>query len=221
MRYLFFDLDGTLTNPAAGVIASMQHALRAMSRPPLADEELRRLIGPPLREGFRRILATDDAELIETAVGHFRERFAPIGIFENELYRGIPEALGELQADGYRMCIVTSKAAVYAERIVDHFGLRGFFTAVYGAELSGERSVKAELIAHALERERVAASQACMIGDREHDITGAAAHAGMVGLGVLWGYGTRDELEQAGASAIVERVEALRAAVQRFPAPSV
>jgi phosphoglycolate phosphatase len=216
MAHLFFDLDGTLTDPAAGIIASLQHALRAMEVPGWSDAELRRFIGPPLREAFHELLATDSAELVERAVVHFRERFGTKGLYENELYAGIPEALGELQAEGFQLCLVTSKAHVYASRILEHFGLADRFAGVYGAELSGERSAKAELIAHALQRERIEASTACMIGDRKHDIEGAKAHQGVLTVGVLWGYGTRDELEGAGADVVVASIAELPAAVRQL-----
>src|SRR5262245_38695970 len=98
MTHLFFDLDGTLTDPAAGIIACIQHALRALSGRPWSDAELRRFIGPPLRESFREILATQDAQLVETAVEHYRERFSTRGMFENEVYPGIPKALAELES---------------------------------------------------------------------------------------------------------------------------
>jgi phosphoglycolate phosphatase len=133
-------------------------------------------------------------------------------LYENGVYPGVPSVLAALCAEGYTMCVVTSKAHVYAERIVDHFGLREFLPRVYGAELTGERSNKAELVAHALASEHVQPSRACMIGDRRHDVEGARAH-GLTAIGVTWGYGSREELELAGADRIVDQFEALRGAV--------
>jgi phosphoglycolate phosphatase len=216
MTHLFFDLDGTLADPAVGIIACIQHAIRALSSSPWPDLELRRFIGPPLRDSFREILATQDVELVETAVEHYRERYTAGGLFENVVYPGIPEALAQLESAGFPMWVVTSKPTVFATRILEHFGLRARFSAVYGSELSGERSTKSELIAHVLAREQIRPTQACMIGDRRHDIEGARCHRGVLSLGVLWGYGTRSELEAAGANDLVESVGALPAAVRRL-----
>lgn len=216
MRHLFFDLDGTLTDPATGIIASFRHALDALAGPRCSDAELRRFIGPPLRESFGEILGTEDSEVIELAVRHYRERYSSRGLFENEVYPGVTEALTELGHGGFRMWVVTSKPTVYAIPILEHFGLWPHFSVVYGAELSGEHSTKAELIGKALRCEQIHPSQVCMIGDREHDVHGARAHPGLLSLGVLWGYGSRGELETAGADVLVESIEALPAMVRRL-----
>lgn len=215
MRHLFFDLDGTLTDPAVGIVACIQHAVAAMSGPRWADADLRRFIGPPLRESFHEILATADTAAVERAVRHYRERFGSQGLYENELYAGMPEALARLQRSGHTLWVVTSKAKVYADRIIDHFGLRGHFSCVYGSELSGERGEKVELLAHVLEQERIEPASACMIGDRKYDVEGAKAN-GLSSLGVLWGYGSRSELEAAGADLIVEALAELPATVEQL-----
>lgn len=212
MRHLFFDLDGTLTDPAPGIGACFLHSARALGHTALTEASVRRFIGPPIREAFGEILGTRDVERIEEALRIYRERFSTIGLFENAVYPGVPDALARLCAAGHSLSIVTSKAAVYAERIVDHFGLRRFVPRVYGAELSGERSTKAELVAHALAGERLAPAQACMIGDREHDVLGAKAH-GVATIAVTWGYGSRSELEAAGADQLVDTLEQLIAAI--------
>jgi phosphoglycolate phosphatase len=217
MRHLFFDLDGTLTDPADGIVACLQYAIRTLDGPEWPAEQLCRFIGPPLHDSFQEILATHDPETLRVAIGHYRDRFSSQGIFENRVYPAIPDALAELQQAGFRLWVVTSKPEVYADRIVDHFGLRSYFADVYGAELSGERSAKSDLIAHVLEQERIHPSSACMIGDRRHDIQGAKAHPGMLGVGVLWGYGTQHELEAAGADALVDRIATLPAALHRLP----
>jgi phosphoglycolate phosphatase len=211
MGHLFLDLDGTLTDPAPGIGACFLHAARVLGHTAISEAEVRRFIGPPLRDVFREILATDDVLRIEEAVGIYRERFATVGLFENSVYPGVPEALAALRQAGHRLCVVTSKAAVYADRIIDHFGLRELLPHVYGAELSGERSTKTELIAHALEAERLAPSEACMVGDREHDIIGAKAN-GTFSIGVTWGYGSRAELEAAGADRVVDTLQELSTA---------
>lgn len=212
MRHLFLDLDGTLTDPAPGIGACFLHSARALGHTALTEASVRRYIGPPIREAFGEILGTRDVDRIEEALRIYRERFSTIGLFENAVYPGVPDALARLCAAGHSLSIVTSKAAVYAERIVDHFGLRRFVPRVYGAELSGERSTKAELVAHALAGERLAPAQACMIGDREHDVLGAKVH-GVATIAVTWGYGSRSELEAAGADQLVDTLEQLIAAV--------
>jgi phosphoglycolate phosphatase len=217
MRHLFLDLDGTLTDPAPGIGACFLHSARALGHTTLTEANVRRYIGPPIREAFGEILGTRDVERIEEALRIYRERFSTIGLFENAVYPGVPEALARLCAAGHSLSIVTSKAAVYAERIVDHFELRRFVPRVYGAELSGERSTKAELVAHALAGERLVAAQACMVGDREHDVLGAKAH-GLATIAVTWGYGSRTELEAAGADHLVDTLEQLIAAVAALEA---
>jgi phosphoglycolate phosphatase len=145
-------------------------------------------------------------------VRRYRERFSTIGLYENAVHPGIPKVLATLRAEGFSLRIVTSKAHVFANRIVDHFALREFFPRVYGAELTGELSIKAELVAHALASENARPDRACMIGDRRHDVEGARAH-GVTAIGVTWGYGSREELELAGADRVIEHFDELRAAV--------
>jgi phosphoglycolate phosphatase len=212
MRHLFLDLDGTLTDPAPGIAACFVYAARVLGHAAVSEADVRRFIGPPLREAFWEILATRDPVRIEEAVRVYRERFGTVGLFENSVYPGVPEALAQLRAAGYALSLVTSKAESYANRIVDHFGLREQLPHVYGAALSGERSTKTELIGHALAVEELAPADACMIGDREHDIVGAKAH-GVRAIGVTWGYGSRAELEAAGADRVVDTREGLLAAV--------
>jgi phosphoglycolate phosphatase len=213
--YLLFDLDGTLTDPAPGITACIVHAVRALGHvaPPAA--ELRRFIGPPLREAFAELLSTEDSARLEDGVRLYRERFSTLGLYENAVYPAVPRVLGELRSAGFQLRVVTSKAHVYADRIIDHFQLREFFPRVYGAELSGERSGKAELIARVLASESIAASRACMIGDRRHDVDGAKANS-MAAIGVTWGYGAREELEAAGADRVIDAWHELPGALQRL-----
>jgi phosphoglycolate phosphatase len=142
------------------------------------------------------MLGTDD--LADRALSLYRERFADIGIFENEVYPGIEETLSVLTGSGRRLFVATSKPSLYAERIIDHFKLRVYFERVFGAELDGRRSDKTELLGYALETTRVDPSQAIMIGDRSHDMIGARNN-GMTAVGVLYGYGNEEELLDAGA----------------------
>jgi phosphoglycolate phosphatase len=194
---LLFDLDGTLSDPRQGIVNSILYALQRLEQPlPLAGT-LERYIGPPLRDAFAELLQTDDYERIERAVALYRERFAGEGLYENTLYPGIGAVLNELQAHGATLFVATSKPVVYAEKIIDHFNLSGFFRRIYGSELDGTRSAKSELIEYILAEESLTPAAALMIGDRKHDVIGAAKNA-VPAIGVLWGFGSREELLQAG-----------------------
>ena len=197
---LLFDLDGTLTDNYAGIAASIRHALDRLGAPPPPDAALRTCVGPPLRESFARLLGTGDTPTIERAVAHYRERFADVGWKENVVYAGVADALVALAARGARMYVCTAKPATFARRIVEHFDLARHFRAVYGADFDGRFDDKSALMAHVIATEILEAPAAAMIGDRGHDIR--AAHAnGVRAVGVLWGYGSRAELD--GADALV------------------
>ena len=195
---LLFDLDGTLTDNYAGITRSIRYALSALDGPAVDDATLRHCIGPPLRKTFARLLATDDGERIERALTLYRERYSVEGWRENEVYAGVDVTLAALAERGHRMVLCTSKPKVYAERIVAHFGLARYLGAVYGAELGGRMDDKADLMAELLANEQLAAAQCVMVGDRAQDIIAANAN-GVRALGVLWGYGSREELLKAGA----------------------
>ena len=212
---LFFDLDGTLTDPAVGITLCLQHAVTRLGGQPPPAQALTRFIGPPLRTTFCELLATEDAVVVDAAIRHYRERFADVGMFENAVYADVPAALDMLRADGHRLWLVTSKPEVYARTIVTHFGLRHHFAEMYGSELSGERTDKAELIAHVLDRQRLSPERVWMIGDRAHDITGGRRN-GVRTMGVLWGYGSADELRGAGADAVVTSMTELRQRVKEW-----
>lgn len=201
---LLFDLDGTLTDPFEGITRCIAHALEEMGRPPPDRGDLRWCIGPPLRKSFARLLNSDDMALAERALMIYRDRFGSIGLFENKVYEDIPGALDTLKKNGHVLFVATSKPEVYAERIIDHFDLRRFFKNVYGSELDGNRSDKKDLISHIIENEAIGSSETIMIGDRKHDMIGATANA-VRGMGVLWGYGTKEELEKSGADTCLEQ----------------
>jgi len=207
--HLFFDLDGTLTDPRLGIVRCFQYALEALQRPPWNGDALEQFIGPPLPESFGKILETADQSLIAEGVRLYRKRFANEGLFENEVYPDIPETLAALQDDGFDVLVVTSKPQVFADQIVQHFELDQYFRRVYGSALSGERATKPDLIRYVLEQEKISAKDAVMIGDRSHDILGAGAN-GLGSIGVLWGFGSQVELRDAGAHEIVALVERLR-----------
>jgi phosphoglycolate phosphatase len=199
--HLFFDLDGTLTDSRPGILRSLRHALAVLGLPVLEEEALVRFIGPPTNDTFRELLGTADPEQNARAIAIYRERFVKLGMFENSVYPGVAAGLGALRAAGFPLLVVTSKPEVYANQIIDHFELRQFFGKVYGSELSGERGHKGELIAHVLTSEGLKSSDAWMFGDRLHDIRGAKLN-GLRAAGVLWGYGSKDELSEAGADAV-------------------
>lgn len=211
-KHVVFDLDGTLTDPAPGIVACYRHVQTLLELPVSDDTALRRLIGPPLRAALAGLLASDDPTQVEHAVTLYRERFATTGLYENAVYPGVLELLAVLQQAGYTLWIATSKAHVYAREIARHFAFDGYFSGIYGAELTGERSNKAELLAHLLQSHGLDPRHTVMIGDREHDVLAAKAH-GIHALGVLWGYGSRDELEAAGADSIACSIADLHAAI--------
>jgi phosphoglycolate phosphatase len=196
MDAIYFDLDGTLTDPKPGITRSIQYALQRLDHPTIpTEDELTWCIGPPLRTSFVKLLGDHTAD---RAVALYRERFSDIGLYENRVYDGISEVLTTLRTSGHRLFVATSKAHVFADRIIDHFGLRDHFEYVFGAELDGTRADKSHLLEYALRQATVDPAKTLMIGDRSHDMVGAKNN-GMKGIGVLYGYGSRDELLAAGA----------------------
>jgi len=197
---IFFDLDGTLTDPKLGITRCIQFALAELGEAVPDADALEWCIGPPLQQSMAELVG---AERAAEAVRLYRVRFADVGWVENEPYEGIVEALSQIAEAGRPLYVATSKPHVYATRIVEHFDLGPFFERVFGAELDGTRGDKAELLAHALGEAGVEdASRAVMVGDREHDMRGARAN-GLHSIGVRWGYGTEAELHAAGAEVLV------------------
>jgi phosphoglycolate phosphatase len=200
---LLFDLDGTLTDSRPGIVACIQHALERAGVSPPSEKELQRCIGPPLTHSFAQLLAVEvDAPGVTEAIAAYRERFTVTGMFENAVYDQIPAALDELASRGARLYVATSKPRIYAERILEHFGLAERFLAVFGSELDGRLSDKSELIAHALRSAALDPAASVMIGDREHDMLGAVRNH-VYPAGVLWGYGSDEELRSAGAKRLL------------------
>ncbi len=201
---LFFDLDGTLTDPEQGIVGSICYALERLNKPLPAHHELTACIGPPLKESFARLVGD---ELSELAVSYYRERFSDRGWRENRPYAGIHELLKQLKIADKILFVATSKPAVFANQIIDHFEFRPYFDAVFGSELDGTRTDKAQLLRHARTTAGVR-ERSIMVGDRKHDVIGAKAN-GMHGVGVTWGFGSAEELTSAGADVLVHRVEEL------------
>jgi phosphoglycolate phosphatase len=207
MDAIYFDLDGTLTDPKPGITRSIQYALRKLDYHTIpTEDELTWCIGPPLRASFVKILKTADSA--DLAVSLYRERFSDIGLYENGVYDGIRDVLTTLGKSGHRMFVATSKPHVFAERIIDHFGLRHHFEHVFGSELDGTRVDKSHLLEYALNTASVDPSRTVMIGDRSHDMIGASNN-GMKSIGVLYGYGSKDELIGAGALRVCATPQAI------------
>jgi phosphoglycolate phosphatase len=196
MPAIYLDLDGTLTDPKPGITRSIQYALSKLDRLAPSEDELTWCIGPPLRASLRLLLGTD--ELADKALSLYRERFSDIGLFENKIYPGVEDTLAALAQSGRRLFVATSKPVLYAQRIIDHFNLNVYFERVFGSDLDGSRSDKTDLLGYALQATGVNPSRAMMIGDRSHDMVGARNN-GMTAVGVLYGYGSEEELLEAGA----------------------
>jgi phosphoglycolate phosphatase len=197
-----FDLDGTLTDPGDGFVSCVSHALSSLNCLRHSPSEIRKHVGPPLEETLGKLL-DEDALKVQAAVALYRERYGATGYLENTVYPGIEEALEALKKRGIALFVATSKPSVFAKRILEHFGLARLFKGIYGSEFDGARSDKAQLIAHVLTAESLSRSLTIMIGDRAHDVVGALVN-GVRPIGVLWGYGTREELINAGATALCE-----------------
>ena len=210
---LVFDLDGTLTDPYVGISRSYLHALEAIGREPIGESELRDLIGPPMQHAFATICG-DEPHLIPAAVQAYRARYAEVGLFENTVYPEIAATLADL-ARGYTLYVCTSKPAVFAERILERFGLAHHFARIYGSELDGTRAHKPELLRWLIDREGLDTAKAVMIGDRAFDAD-AAASTGMAFIGVTWGFGSEAELRGAGTQIFVATPAALIPTVARL-----
>lgn len=195
---ILFDLDGTLTDAAPGITNSVKYALSKFGIDETDDNKLRKFLGPPLISSFMEFYGFSK-EKAQKAVEYYREYFVPHGIFENEVYSGIPKLLQKLKADGKTLIIATSKPETFAVQIAEHFEIDSYFDLIAGSNLDNTRSKKAQVIEYALETLGILdRAHAVMIGDREHDIKGAKK-TGLRSIGVLYGYASPGELENAGA----------------------
>jgi len=203
-----FDLDGTITDSEKGILNCAAYALESFGIDIAQYGDLRRFIGPPLRDTFRDVLGFDD-EQVEAAVSKYRQRFEMVGMLEeNKMYGGMMEVLERLSANGVTLGLATSKAQPYAKRIAEHFGFAQYFSYIGGAAMSGAGGMKKDVIADCLEKITQRERRVIMIGDRLHDVLGAKHH-GIACVGVLWGYGSREEFAEAGAEFVVETPEQL------------
>ncbi|MBD5503248.1 MAG: HAD family hydrolase [Lachnospiraceae bacterium] len=209
-QYILFDLDGTLTDPKLGITSCVQHALRKFGIEEPDRDRLEPFIGPPLSDSFQEFYGFDE-EKIQQAIAYYRERFSTIGLFENEIYPGIPQMLKELQESGRHLAVASSKPTVFVTQILEHFGIHAYFEVIVGSELDGTRVKKEEVVEEALRQLLHGAEQrrdVVMVGDRKFDIEGAKAYH-IDSVGVAYGYAAQGELEAAGADVIVETVEEL------------
>ena len=207
---ILFDLDGTLTDSAPGIIACIEHALEDLGLERPGDDVMRTFLGPPLYDTFGGHFGLSDED-VHRAVAKYRERYHDVGLFENDVYDGVPGLLAAVSAQ-VPLAVATSKPTYSATRILEHFDLAQYFDVIGGSELDGTRIHKEQVVAYSLGemRDRGIASAPVMVGDREHDVRGAATHD-VPCIGVMWGYGSREELESAGAVAVADTVADLQA----------
>lgn len=206
---VLFDLDGTITDPGVGITNSVAYALEKFNIKVKDRTELYQFIGPPLQESFAEYYHFDQEEC-NRAVSYYREYFKDRGIYENEMYNGMRELLEELHDAGRKVILATSKPEQFAVKILKYFQIDQYFDYIAGATMDSSRSRKSDVIAYALQQNGIGnLTSAVMIGDREHDILGAR-EVGMDSIGVLYGYGSREELREAGATHIAETVDEIR-----------
>ena len=209
---VLLDLDGTLIDSQPGIVASCLAALRALGHQPDDNLDLTGIIGPPLEDIMQILLRTYGDDRVDEAVVAYRRHYGESGFLGSVPYPGIGRSLEETKRAGLQIYLATSKRLLFASRILDHLKFTTYFDSVHGSVPGGELDHKPELLAHVLSEHGLSPSRCLMVGDRRHDISGAQA-VGMRGLGVLWGYGSRDELETAGADRLVESPADLAGAV--------
>ena len=201
-----FDLDGTVTDSGAGILHSVSYALKKLKHVIEDAAELNKFLGPPLQDSFANFCGFSPEECAR-AITYYREYYREKGIYENVLYDGIEAVFRELSDAGKKIILATSKPELFAVQILEHFQMERYFDFIGGATMDGARSKKADVIAYSLEKCNITdISSAVMVGDREHDIFGAK-EIGMDSIGVLYGYGSREELQDAGATYIAESVQ--------------
>jgi phosphoglycolate phosphatase len=201
-KHILLDLDGTLTDSRPGIFTSYRAALRSLGIEPDPDFDLTVAVGPAMPDAMGLVLAHYGDTRLEEAITAYRAHYAEVGLYENSVYDGIGDLLTSLTGAGRSLYLATSKRRHFAVQILEHFGLSGHFRAIYGSVPGGTLDHKPEMLAHILAEQGIAAADAVMIGDRRFDIEGARAN-GVREIGVLWGYGSRAELEQAGARTLV------------------
>lgn len=206
IKYILFDLDGTITESALGIANSVAYSLEKFQINVENKAELKKFVGPPLHGSYEKFYGFS-SEKADLAVKYYREYYTVKGMFENEIYEGVPEMLSELKALGKTLIIATSKPEIYAKKILEYFNLDVYFDYICGATFDSSRTDKSLVIKYALETAGINdKSEVIMIGDREHDIIGAKDN-GLKSIGVLYGYGDFDELNNAGSDYIVKNAK--------------
>lgn len=198
---VLFDLDGTLADSAAGIVDSLRHTLRVLGAAELPAETMRSYVGPPMIETLAKLLPTDERAVLQRAYTIYCERYLERGMYQQQLYPGVQECLQRLVGARVRCSVVTSKLEVNAQRVIEHFGLMPYFSAVVGCAADGSLSDKREAVAFALRRYSLDPAETVMVGDRRHDIEGGRDN-GLFTIGVTYGYGALGELQAAGADRI-------------------
>lgn len=216
-QYLLFDLDGTITDPKVGITTCVQYALEHFGIHEPDNDKLEPFIGPPLQDSFEQFYHMD-AESAKQAVAKYRERFQTVGLYENEIYDGMADLLKTLKEGGCRLAVASSKPTVFVKKILEHFDVVQYFDVVVGSELDGSRAKKEEVVQEALRqldpKGQVSSGQMVMIGDRYFDVQGAKAHH-LDSIGVAYGYAAEGELQQAGATFVVDTVQQLKELLTR------
>lgn len=206
-KNVFFDLDGTLTDSGEGILNSVEYALKKLGITGYERSRLYGFIGPPLVVSFSEFFGLSE-EKCKEGVRLYREYYSKKGIYENRLYDGIIHLLEKLSEEGAKVVLATSKPREFAEEILRFFSLTKYFDYIAAAEMNGKRNEKSEVIAYALEISGAKKEQTVMVGDRKFDILGARS-AGIASIGVLYGFGTEEELIKAGADYIAQTPESV------------
>lgn len=207
---IVFDLDGTISDPIVGISASINYALEKMGYPGKEQSALGAYIGPPLQETFTDLIGRDDEEMIRNAITFFRERYFSIGYRENVIYPGIREIFERLTADGHTLYIATSKKFELAKAVTEYFGITKYFEDILGCGLKRKKS---ELLSEIKQKDKNA--PLVMIGDRLHDME-AGKECHYYCIGVLWGYGSKEELLESGADVVCENPDEILTLINRL-----
>jgi phosphoglycolate phosphatase len=215
-KNLFFDLDGTLTDPKQGITRCINYALVSLGKSHIDEDDLQQYIGPPLRSSFERLLCSNDVSLIEKAVELYRERFSEVGIFENNVYPGIAELLADLCDGSIRLYVATAKPKIYADRIIAHFQLTQYFRYVYGSGLDGSFNDKVKLVEFIMNQTKLTHEVTAIIGDRKEDVIAGKLN-GIKTIGVTYGYGSKHEIAESNPDYICHSLHDLRNIVLNIP----
>ena len=212
MKNILFDLDGTITDHFLGITKAVAYSLNSFDIRINGLDELTVFIGPPLDESFQKYYGMNEEKSWQ-AVEKYREYYSQIGLFENEVYEGMEDFLKSLIDSGKDLYICTSKPYIFAKKIIEHFGLTKYFKGIYGAELDGTRKNKKDVIAYCLQQERLNVDDCLMVGDRKHDVIGA--HLNRIQcVGVLYGYGSKEEFENNDCEYIAKNLKELKEVIE-------